>query len=174
MTREIKVLGMTLDKWIEHITQEVTFHANDTENAWSYTPVISEEVVGDGLQIIFMTTYEDSPYKWFLRIDSKTKIHSQFGESIEFDEEEMADILLEEFGHQPETDVNKKEFKKAKAKKHWELDQYENYQDYRSDFEYPRMNRFSALGWGTVVNMITGEYNSRFVNYTRIKEVENE
>jgi len=174
MNRDLKVQGMTLEEWIEHITQEVTFHKNNAEDTWSYTPVISEEVLGDGLQIIYMTTYNDQPRYWFLRIDSKTKIHSDFGEEIEFEEEQMADILLDEFGYHPETEVDEDDFEEAKAQKHWELDQYENYQDYRSDFEYPRMNRFSALGWGTVVNMITGEYNSRFVNYTRIKEVENE
>ena len=62
-------------------------------------PVISEKIVGDGKQLIYIGTIDQRPNYWLLRIDSKTDL-----ESDDFDIEEYLQILEDEFGKADESD----------------------------------------------------------------------
>jgi hypothetical protein len=61
----------------DFIKNETSLH---TETLWgqpcTVEPVLIDEIVGDGLQVIYWGTIDQRPQYWVLRIDSKTDIEA--------------------------------------------------------------------------------------------------
>lgn len=80
-----------IDEAIKELTkkQTVSLWGDEIE----FTPEIASEIIGDGKQILQITTISQRPQFWLIRIDSKIDI-----ECDEFDIEQFVEKLEEEFG----------------------------------------------------------------------------
>ena len=139
--------GKTMEQLIAEETSKQT--GKFWGSKYEFEPVISKEILGDGLQLIYVGTIDQRPYYWLIRIDSKTDI-----ESDDFDIYKIVAILEEEFGIPPECDVNEEEFneyKKSEDSDLSELDNYDTYEDYEQACEYPAILCNSAH-WGCIAN----------------------
>ena len=66
------VAGRSMEEWIAHETRKRknTFW----EDEYEIEPVISETILGDGLQLTYVGTIYQRPNYWLIRIDSKTDL----------------------------------------------------------------------------------------------------
>jgi len=87
----------TMQEWIEWETRERK--AQLWGDFTTIKPVVSEKIIGDGKQLIYIGTIDQRPNYWLLRIDSKTDVSSD-----DFDIEKYLEILEEEFGRADEDD----------------------------------------------------------------------
>lgn len=141
------VAGRSMEEWIAHETRKrkTTFWADEYE----IEPVISETILGDGLQLAQVGTIDQRPNYWLIRIDSKTDLSSD-----EFDIEELLEILEDEFGRHPDCLVDKEEFeqyKRDKTEGYNCLEDYDTFEEYESACQYPAV-WWGGGHWGTVVN----------------------
>jgi len=149
------VAGLSLEQWIEKETKEITVKHWGVET--TFTPVICDTVIGDGLQLVYLGTIDQRPHHWLIRIDSKTDIDDD-----DFDFEDILQPLEECFGRHPDCAVNEEDFyeyKKIKKIGYEDLDDYDSYEEYNEACQYP------AIWWGgghygLVVNMVTGDVGS--------------
>lgn len=142
------VAGRSMQEWILHETRkrETTFWGEKGV----IKPVICSEILGDGLQLVYLVTIDQRPNYWLIRIDSKTNISDD-----DFDFETILEPLEEEFGRVPESGwLDKKEFKTLKSK--GELENYDYYKHYNSACQYPAIS-WGGGHWGMIVNFGTGE-----------------
>ena len=123
----------TMQEWIDWETRErkKEFWGEFT----TIKPVISEKIIGDGKQLIYIGTIDQRPNYWLIRIDSKTDVLSD-----DFDIEEYLEILEDEFGRHPNDYFCEDEF--LEAKKNGFLEEYDTYKEYDSACQYP------AIWWG--------------------------
>lgn len=147
--KHLLVDGLTIEQWVKNETQEVTKELWGDET--TFTPVICETEIGDGLQLIYVGTTGQRPYHWLIRIDSKTDLNSN-----DFDIEEILEPLEEEFGSQ-EDYMSEEEFNAMIDEPESDFDNYEDW--LRCRYNYP------CIGWdgghyGLIVNMVTGEVGS--------------
>ncbi len=146
------VAGLSLEKWIEKETKERTYTHWGVEITFS--PVICDTIIGDGLQLVYFGTMDQRPLHWLIRIDSNTDIDGD-----DFDFETLLAPLEECFGRHPENYVDKDAFE---AYKNGDevfgncLNDYDTYEEYASACEYPAI-WYSGGHYGLVVNMVTGE-----------------
>ena len=138
------VAGRSMEEWIAHETRKRknTFW----EDEYEIEPVISETILGDGLQLTYVGTIYQRPNYWLIRIDSKTDLSSD-----EFDIEELIDILEDEFGRHPEGLIGKDEFEQCKADGESWIENYDTFEEYESACQYPAV-WWGCGHWGTVVN----------------------
>lgn len=147
-TTETTVLGLSLQQWIELETKEQkgTFWGSP----FSFKPLIAETILGDGRQLVYFGTIDQRPYYWLIRIDSKTDI-----ESNDFDIEHLLDPLEDEFGTVPDPAwLDEEEFNEAKA--NHKLQEYDDFEDYDSSCQYPKIY-YGGGHYGLIVNMVTGQ-----------------
>lgn len=147
-TKPVLVEGLSLDQWIEKETtkRKVRWWGEEHE----IEPVICETIIGDGLQLVYLSTIDQRPNYWLIRIDSKTII-----DDGEFDFETILTPLEEDFGRVPDEGwLEESEFKELKEK--GELEDFENVEDYQSDCKYPALS-WAGGSWGLIVNMATGD-----------------
>lgn len=140
--------GLSLEQWIEKETQEIT--VTHWGAKLTFTPVICDSIIGDGLQLVYFGTMDQRPYHWLIRIDSKTNI-----ESNDFDIETILEPLEECFGRHPNSYYDKEEFEQKKLND-IDLQDYDDYEDYSSACEYPAI-WYAGGHYGLVVNMVTGK-----------------
>ena len=138
--------GLTLEQWIEKETKEITVTHWGVDT--TFTPVICDTIIGDGLQLVYFGTIDQRPYHWLIRIDSKIDI-----ESNDFDIETLLEPLEECFGRHPQNYYDEDEFEKEKDT---EMLDYDDYEHYLSACEYPAV-WYSGGHYGLVVNMVTGQ-----------------
>lgn len=151
----VLVAGLSFEQWIEKETKERTVTHWGVKTTFS--PVICDTVIGDGLQLVYFGTIDQRPYHWLIRIDSKTDI-----ESNDFDIDTILEPLEECFGRHPDYYVDREEFedyKKGKETIFSSLNDYDDYEDYVSACEYPAI-WYAGGHYGLVVNMVTGEVGS--------------
>jgi len=136
--------GRSMEDWIAYETRKrkTTFWAQEYE----IEPVISETILGDGLQLAYIGTIDQRPNYWLIRIDSKTDLLSD-----EFDIEELLNILEEEFGRHPDKVIDREEFEAYKANDENCLENYETFEEYESACKYPAV-WWGGGHWGTIVN----------------------
>ena len=151
-SKPLLVAGLSIEEWIAKET------APRIAKLWGegveFSPVICDEIIGDGLQLIYLGTISQRPYHWLIRIDSKTDIES--------DDFNFEDILqpLEECFSQGEDFINEEEFEELKSKGDEECVICETYEEWlKANWEYPVI-KWDGGHWGLVVNMITGEVGS--------------
>lgn len=146
--KEYIVEGKTIEQWIEQETKErtVSFWGEEC----TFTPALCDTIIGDGLQLVYFGTIDQRPLHWLIRIDSKTDIDSD-----DFDIEHLLEPLEEFFGASPSNYLSKEEFEKEFESDHF-LQDYEDYADYESEFNYPRV-WYSGGHYGLIVNMVTGQ-----------------
>jgi len=144
------VAGLSLEQWIENETKERT--ATHWTVKTTFTPVICDTIVGDGLQLVYLGTIDQRPYHWLIRIDSETDINGD-----DFDIETLLNPLEECFGKHPDYVHNEQEF--FELKKNDELEEYDTFEEYDSACQYPAL-WWNGGHWGVVVNMVTGEVGS--------------
>ena len=87
----------TMQEWIEWETRERK--AQLWGDFITIKPVILENNIGDGKQLIYIGTIDQRPNYWLLKIDSKTDVSSDT-----FNIEEYLELLEEEFGKADEND----------------------------------------------------------------------
>ena len=145
---EYIVNGKNIKQWIEQETKEITVSFWGAET--TFFPVLCEPIFGDGLQLVYFGTIDQRPYYWLLLIDSKTDIMSD-----DFDIETLLEPLEECFGKSPHDYITQEQFEKEREN-NFELQEYENYEEFESNFEYP-MVWYSGGHYGLIVNMVTGE-----------------
>lgn len=139
--------GKTMEQFIAEETTKRTVKFWGDE--YEIEPEISKEIIGDGLQLIYVGTVDQRPNYWLIRIDSKTDI-----EGYDFDIEEIVNILEEEFGIHPNCYVNEEDFNKYKKNQdsdYSELRDYNTYEEFRSACEYPAV-WWSGGHWGVIAN----------------------
>ena len=145
-----KVNGLSLEEWIKKETSPRSVKL--WGDAIEFTPVICENVIGDGEQLVYLGTIDQRPYYWLIRIDSKTDINSD-----DFDFEHILEPLEEFFGISEEF-ISEEEFIKLKSKGDEICNLHETYQEWlKLEYDYPKI-KWSGGHWGLVVNMSTGEY----------------
>ncbi len=87
----------TMQEWIEWETRE------RKAELWGHfttiKPVVSEKIIGNGKQLIYIGTIDQRPNYWLLKIDSKTDVSSD-----DFDIEKYLEVLEDEFGKADEDD----------------------------------------------------------------------
>ena len=130
-----KVNGLTLPEWIDSVKKpyKPTLWGQEYPE---YSPCVCETIIGDGLQLIAITTTDQRPCWWYVRIDSSTNIKSD-----DFDlEGEVLDLIEEECGVPQEEDFASED--------DWMQD----------NFHYP-MFLWNGGFYYMVVNMVTREYN---------------
>lgn len=150
--KHLLVAGLSLEQWIENETKERTCAHWGVETTFS--PVICDTIIGDGLQLIYFGTIDQRPYHWLIRIDSKTDI-----ESNDFNIETLLEPLEECFGRHPENYYyDKEEFEEAK-KVDETLQDYDDWEHYNSACQYPAV-WYAGGHYGLVVNMVTGDVGS--------------
>ena len=147
-----KMDGKTMEEWISYETRKrtTTFWGRDFE----IEPVICSEIQGDGLQLVWLSTINQRPDYWLLRIDSSTDI-----ESDDFDEETLLWPLEAEFGCHPDCLLNEEEFYKALKDDNYkdsDIHNYDSFEEYDKACEYPSV-LWGGGFWGLVVNFKTGE-----------------
>lgn len=123
-----------------------------------FTPVVLSKIFGDGKQIISISSIDQRPKFWIVRIDS-----NQSFEPDEFDIEEIVSAIEEEFGRVPDTGyMTFAEFREAKKSGQLFFDDYTNYKDYTDDCKYPRMDWHGGQ-WGTLKNF--GAVGEKSLNF---------
>jgi hypothetical protein len=149
--RPLLVAGLTMEQWIANETRR-------RKTTWwgqpcYIKPVIHSKIFGDGLQLAYLGTIDQRPQYWLIRVDSGLDLCAD-----NFDyEKHLLEPLEDEFGRFPETYVHDgHEFQKLKREGHWEISDYENYKDYLSSRQYPRL-WWGGGHWGAVANFKTGE-----------------
>jgi hypothetical protein len=149
VVKSMLVDGLTLIQWIEKETAQRT--AKLWGDSVEFSPVVCDEVIGDGQQLVYLGTVGQRPYYWLIRIDSKTDI-----ESDDFNFEDILEPIERCFGIQ-EDYMSEKEFQQKKAGGDEEYNIYETYGEWiESNYEYPRIG-WDGGHWGLVVNMVTGD-----------------
>lgn len=137
----------SMEECIAHETRKrkTVFWADEYE----IEPVISETILGDGLQLAYISTIDQRPHYWLIRIDSKTDLSSD-----DFNIEDLLEILEDEFGRHPGCAIDKEDFDQHKMDKTEGfgcLEDYDDYEEYESACEYPAV-WWGGGFWGTVVN----------------------
>ena len=148
----VLVAGHSLEQWIEKET------APRIAKLWGdgveFSPVLCDEIIGDGKQLVYLGTISQRPYHWLIRIDSQTDINSD-----DFDFEDILEPIEECFGRQEEY-ISEEEFNQLKADGDEECNICETYEEWlESNYEYPRIG-WDGGHWGLVVNMATGDVGS--------------
>ena len=135
-SKPLLVAGLSYDEWI---TKET---APRTVSLWGqkypdFKPYLCENIIGDGLQLVYLSSLNNRPDYWLIRIDSKTDLSSD-----DFDVEDILQPIEEECGSCEATD----EFERCKES--------------GKECDYP--NNISWIGGrcGMVVNFGTGEVGS--------------
>ena len=152
VAKPLLVAGLSLEQWIEKET------APRTAKLWGegveFSPVLCDEIIGDGQQLVYLGTISQRPYHWLIRIDSKTDIES--------DNFNFEDILqpLEECFRQGADYIDEEEFNQLKADGDEECNICETYEEWlEANWNYPVI-QWDGGHWGLVVNMVTGEVGS--------------
>lgn len=86
------VAGLTMEAYLKKETAPITirFWAEDYE----VTPYLCGTIIGDGLQLVYISSIDMRPYYWLLRIDSNTNVNED-----DFDyENEILEHVEEECG----------------------------------------------------------------------------
>lgn len=148
----VLVAGLSLEQWIEKET------APRIAKLWGdgveFSPVLCDEIIGDGKQLVYLGTIDQRPYHWLIRIDSQTDINSD-----DFDFEDILEPIEECFGRQEEY-ISEEEFNQLKADGDEECNICETYEEWlESNYEYPKIGWYGGH-WGLVVNMSTGDVGS--------------
>ena len=130
------VAGLSLEEWIAKET------APRTVSLWGqeypdFKPYLCENIIGDGLQLVYLGTINNRPHYWLIRIDSKTDVSSD-----DFDFEDILQLIEEECG-------------RCEG-----IDECESCQENVEECEYPNNISFGGGHWGMVVNFGTGEVGS--------------
>jgi hypothetical protein len=112
-----------IDEFIKNETSE------HIETLWGQPcvvkPALVEEILGDGLQVLYWGTIDQRPQYWVLRIDSKTDI-----ESDNFNQQdELYNMVTDQFGSYDSSDEA----------------------DY-DDYEYPIVKSTMGSFWGVLKN----------------------
>ena len=130
------VAGLSLEEWIAKET------APRTVSLWGqeypdFKPYLCENIIGDGLQLVYLGTINNRPHYWLIRIDSKTDVSSD-----DFDFEDILQLIEEECG-------------RCEG-----IDECESCQENGEECEYPNNISWGGGHWGMVVNFGTGEVGS--------------
>lgn len=69
----VLVAGLTLEAYLKKETapRTIRFWAED----YKVTPHLCGTIIGDGLQLVYISSIDMRPYYWLLRIDSKTNVN---------------------------------------------------------------------------------------------------
>lgn len=151
-SKPLLVNGLSIEEWIAKET------APRIAKLWGegveFSPAICDEIIGDGLQLVYLGTISQRPYHWLIRIDSKTDI-----ESNDFNVEDILQPLENCFGESADY-IDKEEFEQLKAAGDEECNICETYDEWlESNWNYPVIG-WDGGYWGLVVNMVTGEVGS--------------
>ena len=136
LAKRVLVAGLSFDEWIAKET------APRTPSLWGekypeYSPYLCENVIGDGLQLVYLGTINNRPYHWLILIDSKTNVSDD-----DFNFEDILQPIEEECGSCEG------------------IDECESCQENEEECEYPHNISWGGGHWGMVVNFGTGEVGS--------------
>ena len=156
----MEIQGFTKEQWVEVLTQETT--RTLWGDSYTFTPVICSEKLGDGEQLIWLSSIDTRPMFWLLFVDSSTDLSE-----IECDE--LVSLVEGCFGRHPYANgfdiLDKDDFEKHLKETEgfeWKRD-YDTYEDYLSACEYPAM-LWGGGSWGMIANFKTGEYNDSYIS----------
>mgnify|MGYP006973006014 FL=1 len=135
-SKPLLVAGLSLEQWIAKET------APRTPSLWGqkypeYSPYLCKNVIGDGLQLVYLGTINNRPYHWLILIDSKTDVSSD-----DFDFEDILQPIEEECGSCEG------------------IDECESCQENGEECEYPNNISWGGGHWGMIVNFGTSEVGS--------------
>lgn len=100
-------LKSTDSKEVEQYIKEAT--SEKIETLWgselTFSPVMVDEIIGDGLQFLYWGTIDQRPYYWILRIDSKTDIDADDFNT----QDELLLMVTDQFGEYDPYDEGKED-----------------------------------------------------------------
>ncbi len=139
-----KIDGLTYEEWLAKETKPRKASLWGGEE-FEFTPVLSEEIIGDGLQLMYFGTLDQRPYYWLVRIDSSSDL-----EDPDFDIDNIINLLEDEFGQAPyDFGIDEEDFNEMKE--NGDYDEYDSFEEFEKDCEYPNLY-VSGYHFGCVVN----------------------
>ena len=133
--KHVLVAGLSLKEWISKETAPRIPILWGQKHA-EFSPYLCENIIGDGLQLVYLGTINNRPYHWLILIDSKTGISSN-----DFDFEDILQPIEEECGRCIE-------------------DGCESCQENGEECDYPNNISWGGGHWGMIVNFGTGDVGS--------------
>jgi hypothetical protein len=125
-----------------------------------FKPVILSEIIGDGMQLIWVSSMNDSPYYWLARIDSSLDIDELPDWKGDDLREMLLDMIEDEFGAAIEWMPENEFLENIDEINNFQGTDYSCYADFEKDYEssllYPNMNFGTCAQWGVIVNLNTG------------------
>ena len=133
---EILVNSLSIEQWIAKETK--TRFKKFWGKRYKIKPVCAETVIGDGLQLVYLSTIDQIPHYWLIRIDSKIDIYED-----DFNIETILEPLEDEFGRIDYYGCSYSEYRDLKKQK-------------LIEYSTPAV-AWGGGSWGLIVNMVTGE-----------------
>lgn len=150
MSSEATINGLTLDAFLKKATasRTVSFWGTD----YTVTPALVDEVHGDGLQVVWLSSINTRPNYYLLRIDSSIQLSNDesLSEKDQYSYGTVMELLLhmvsEQYGDLCRYDVNKegKYFDPSDAS----VEPFE--------YEFPMLSWDGGI-WGLLANFKTGQ-----------------